>query len=215
MTDHEQAERIAREMAQHFSPELELVFTKTVPGRPSLICFEDPTDSRRGFQMKAYRERDEVRLKIFGLWPILKGDVSGNLYRMTANTSITIAASKSPERIAKDVKRRFLPHYYEVWKEVNDYRIAILLAARDKAEMMNTLADVFKVPYTNRRQPNVATGTHGKFSFSSFTYPNADGKVTVSGYHGQKEPLTSIMLYNLPPELAHKLAKLIAQEMVQ
>jgi hypothetical protein len=82
--------------------------------------------------------RDAGRLAVRGLWPV---DKRNYVHSSRDSKTITMAATKTPEQIAREIQRRFLPWYQEAYAkakqeacELDDYeeksrQTALALAA--------------------------------------------------------------------------------------
>jgi len=78
--------------------------------------------------------RKPSRLVIDGDWPTGTGN---SHHHMDINVSITVAATRSPEAISRDVSRRFLPDFDSAWETVTNRVTAHNAYTSDLEELVN------------------------------------------------------------------------------
>ena len=142
----------------------------------------------------AWVQSDNDRLRILGRWP--KPVQRGNrLYDFHPHDrpSITVAADKSPNQIAGDIRRRFLPKYLPLWQEAVEAREA-KLAEIEKLDSMLTL--LMETP--NVRKDRNEDGVR----FGEYKTVYGDAEVHSGG-------TVSLKIHNLPFEVACEVLKRI------
>ena len=142
----------------------------------------------------AWVQSDNDRLKVLGRWPkpVRRGD---RIYDFHPHDRpmITVAANRSADSIAQDIRRRFLPKYLPLWQEAIEVR-ETKLAEIEKLDGMLTL--LMEIP--NVRKDRNEDGV--KFGEYKAIYGNAE--VHSGG-------TVSLKIHNLPLEAAREVLERI------
>jgi hypothetical protein len=148
--------------------------------------------------------KDKNRISISGVWPHRKAHtqvVPSALYPQQEAPSITVSADKTPEQIAGDIEKRFLPVYLPMW-EACYQRGQELNAAEDKElSAKEEITAVLDCKLSDReREPGNRIGRYSSLPGSMYIQDIYVGTGTVS-----------LDIRSIPHDLAIKVLKLLKE----
>lgn len=176
---------VAREVAEHLGPSWQLEETDD---DSDLVYILGPNDAAVRIKPDGYAYNTEGRLRIFGRYP---HHPRMNLTHGETLPEITVTAKKSPQAIAKDIRRRFLPKYLDLHAQAMERKQVYEHAEAVREDHLQQLAVILNTE--PRRDKLYMPGSIGGFA-------------QVSDSNTVK-----FAIYSVPFETACKIAELLAQ----
>ena len=102
--------------------------------------------------LRVSRERGQERVTVYGLYACHRREFCGD----PEYPRISVAADKMPERIAKEIERRFMPAFEDLWeilKKRGDEEIADAAACMEGARKLADILGVEVGEYNHKDKP--------------------------------------------------------------
>lgn len=125
-------------------------------------------------------------ISIHGNWP---KDVDGRESFPRNSPSINVAAAKDPEKIAKDINRRFMPEYDKLWDE----QAEIVQRHRDYADLTERTAAALEAAGARRSERSMQNGAD-KSNITLYPFNSHLYAITAQGGTVRIESPTSVPL---------------------
>jgi hypothetical protein len=150
---------------------------------------------------------DGYSISVTSQWPTYALHISGefpkdhHLGYNVSRPSINVSPAKTPEQIAKDIRRRLMPEYLPLWKQAKEQEQARNTFEAEQARLSDELYLLFPAGIARR-----GNGYDAKNKTISFHLENGYGDIDASN------DSCSMKLRSIPSKLAKAIVGLIAKE---